>query len=68
MSTTTATVTGMTCSCCVNSVSKEVGKIPGVTGVDVDLATGLVTVDSAGSVERDALAAAIGKAGYELAD
>ena len=40
MSTTTYTVKGMTCGHCVGSVTEEVGEIPGVTNVDVDLATG----------------------------
>ncbi|WP_406235177.1 heavy-metal-associated domain-containing protein [Nocardia sp. NBC_01009] len=64
--TATVTVTGMTCGCCVNSVSKEVGKIAGVTAVDVDLATGRVTVDSAAPVEPGAIAAAVDKAGYQV--
>jgi copper ion binding protein len=67
-STVTATVTGMTCGCCVNSVSKEVGRIDGVTAVDVDLASGTVTVDSAAPVELSAIAAAVDKAGYKIAD
>jgi copper chaperone CopZ len=31
MSTSTYTVRGMTCGHCVNSVSAEVGRVPGVT-------------------------------------
>ncbi len=45
-STATFTVTGMTCEHCVSSVSEEVLEIAGVTVVDVDLATGGVTVTS----------------------
>ncbi|MFX0573279.1 heavy-metal-associated domain-containing protein [Nocardia nepalensis] len=66
--TATVTVTGMTCGCCVNSVSKEVGAIDGVTGVDIDLASGTVTVGSAKAVELGAIAAAVDKAGYRLAE
>ena len=51
--TTTYTVTGMTCGHCVSSVTAEVGKVPGVTGVQVDLASGRVTV--AADRARDAL-------------
>ena len=40
MTTTTYTVKGMTCGHCVSSVTEEVTEIPGVTGVEVDLATG----------------------------
>ncbi len=41
MSTTTVTVTGMTCGHCASSVREEIGQIPGVTGVTVDLASGV---------------------------
>lgn len=67
MATQTYTVTGMTCSHCVNSVSAEVGKIPGVTDVRVDLASGAVTVTSDQPVDETAVAAAVDEAGYELA-
>ncbi|MGY1948717.1 heavy-metal-associated domain-containing protein [Nocardia asiatica] len=68
MSITTVTVSGMTCSHCVSSVSEEIGAITGVTSVDVDLASGRVTIDSEGPVERDAIAAAVDEAGYKLVD
>lgn len=61
MSTTTATVTGMTCGCCVNKVRDKVGALPGVTDVAVDLDSGTVTVDGA-PVERTALAEAVAAA------
>ena len=51
MSTATYTVTGMTCGHCVSSVTEEVGQIAGVTGVDVDLKTGRVTVTSDAPVD-----------------
>ncbi|MEU8080328.1 heavy-metal-associated domain-containing protein [Catellatospora citrea] len=60
------TVKGMTCGHCVNSVSTEISKIDGVTGVQVDLPTGAVTVSSAGPLPRTAIAAAVDEAGYEL--
>ncbi|MFD7843666.1 heavy-metal-associated domain-containing protein [Nocardia sp. NPDC059764] len=68
MSTTTVTVTGMTCGCCANSVSEEVGKISGVTGVNVDVDSGRVVVDSDAPIASGALAAAVADAGYALAD
>ncbi|RYZ11257.1 MAG: copper chaperone, partial [Myxococcaceae bacterium] len=46
MSTSTYTVTGMTCGHCVASVTEEVSEIAGVTHVDVDLPTGQVSVTS----------------------
>ncbi|MFC4375603.1 heavy-metal-associated domain-containing protein [Nocardia halotolerans] len=67
MATTTYTVTGMTCGHCVSSVKEEIGKITGVTGVDVDLATGAVRVDSTDELADSDVAAAVDEAGYELA-
>jgi copper chaperone len=66
MFTATYTVTGMTCSHCVAAVRNEVGKVDGVTGVDVDLASGRVTVASLGPVEPAAVSAAVEEAGYEV--
>ncbi|MER7506112.1 cation transporter [Nonomuraea pusilla] len=68
MSTTsTYTVKGMTCGHCVSSVKEEVGAVAGVTSVEVDLASGLLTVTSDGPVETARVAAAVEEAGYELA-
>ncbi|MDO3650282.1 cation transporter [Nocardia mangyaensis] len=67
MATTTYTVTGMTCGHCVSSVKQEIGKIDGVTSVDVDLASGLVRIDSASDLADTAVAAAVDDAGYALA-
>ena len=65
-STATYTVTGMTCSHCVGSVTEEVTKIPGVTDVQVDLASGAVTIASESGVDDSAVKAAVDEAGYEL--
>ncbi|MFJ4652631.1 heavy-metal-associated domain-containing protein [Nocardia sp. NPDC088792] len=67
MATSTYTVTGMTCGHCVGSVQKEIGKIDGVTDVDVDLATGLVKVESAAPLAESDVVAAVDEAGYEVA-
>jgi copper ion binding protein len=67
MTTKTYTVTGMTCAHCVNSVNSEVGRLPGVTDVRVDLAAGRVTVTSDRPLDDTAVAAAVDEAGYELA-
>ena len=61
------TVTGMTCEHCVQSVSTEIGKLPGVQAVRVDLATGVVRVESSSELDAEAVANAIDEAGYELA-
>ena len=68
MATTTVTVSGMTCDHCVRAVHDEVARIPGVTDVAVDLASGRVTIESTSPIEAAALAAAVDEAGYELAE
>lgn len=65
--TKTYTVTGMTCAHCVGAVSAEIGRIPGVTDVQVELATGAVTVTSEDTTDDDAVVAAVDEAGYEVA-
>lgn len=57
-------VEGMSCSHCVHAVSAEVGQVPGVVAVDVDLAGKLVRVRGAG-LEEGAVRAAIDEAGYD---
>jgi len=63
----TYTVTGMTCGHCVASVTEEVGELDGVTSVDVDLASGRVTVTSSAPISTADVQAAVGEAGYQLA-
>jgi copper ion binding protein len=65
MSTTTYTVTGMTCSHCVASVTEEVSELPGVTDVQVELETGRLTVT--GDAPADAVRGAVQEAGYQVA-
>lgn len=64
--TTTYRVTGMTCEHCVGAVTREVSSLEPVTGVQVALSTGDVTVESARPLTHDEIAAAIDEAGYEL--
>ena len=63
--TSTHTVVGMTCDHCARSVSEEVTDVPGVTDVDVDLASGQLTVTGR-QVSDAAVAAAVQEAGYEV--
>ncbi|GLI01108.1 heavy-metal-associated domain-containing protein [Phytohabitans aurantiacus] len=66
MITQTFRVKGMTCGHCVNSVSSEVGALPGVDDVQVDLTSGTVTVQSAAALDEQAVREAVDEAGYEL--
>ena len=67
MTTATYDVKGMTCGHCVQAVSQEIGRIDGVTGVDVVLETGAVTVTSDRPLADDEVREAVDEAGYELA-
>jgi copper chaperone CopZ len=66
MTTREYTVQGMTCSHCVLSVREEVSEVAGVESVDVDLASGRMTVTGR-DVSDDAVRAAVAEAGYEVA-
>ncbi|HEU5037799.1 MAG TPA: heavy-metal-associated domain-containing protein [Nocardioides sp.] len=65
--TASYTVTGMTCGHCVASVTEEVQAIPGVTDVQVDLASGALSITSSRTIDDDAVRAAVDEAGYQLA-
>jgi copper chaperone len=61
----TYSVAGMTCSHCVMSVQEEVAEVAGVSAVDVELASGRLTV-SGEAFTDEAIAAAVAEAGYEV--
>jgi copper chaperone len=63
---TTYIVSGMTCGHCVNSVQTEIGRLAGVSGVQVDLGTGAVVVTSEQPLAEDSVGAAVAEAGYAL--
>jgi len=62
---TTVTVIGMTCGHCVRAVRGELTKLEGVSDVDVDLASGRVTLHTSAPVDVEALRAAGVEGGYE---
>ncbi len=57
-------VQGMSCGHCVSTISAAVSPLAGVSGVDVDLAAGQVTVD--GTPDVAAVTAVIEDAGYDV--
>jgi copper chaperone len=59
-------VKGMSCGHCAAAVTKALQGLPGVTEVQVELAGGRVSYQSAGPVSRADLARVIKAAGYEL--
>jgi copper chaperone CopZ len=56
----------MTCAHCASSVTAELVKLPGVSDVQVDVASGLVTITSQTPVGAESFATAIEEAGYEV--
>jgi copper chaperone len=65
---TSYTVSGMTCGHCASAVTAEVSKISGVGRVDVDVAAGRVSVDSAAPLDVAQVRAAVDEAGYQLVE
>ena len=64
--TLTLSVPGMTCGHCEAAVKQEVGGVPGVASIAVDLETKDVVVAGSG-LDRDAIVAAIDEAGFDVA-
>lgn len=60
-------VKGMSCGHCAAAVTKALQSLPGVSGVQVELAGGRVTYQSAAPLSPEDLARVIKAAGYELA-
>ena len=58
-------VQGMTCAHCVLTVREEVSEVPGVSAVEVDLASGRLTVTGV-QVDEQAVRSAVADAGYEV--
>jgi copper chaperone len=59
-------VKGMTCEHCAATVTKALQSLPGISGVKVDLASGLVSYQSPGPVSPEDLKRVIVAAGYEV--
>jgi copper chaperone CopZ len=69
MTTTRYLVDGMTCDHCVKAVQQEVGALPDVTDVAVELVAGgtsTVTVDSAAPLSDEQVREAVEEAGYTV--
>ncbi len=56
-------VEGMSCGHCQAAVKGALEEVPGVKGVEVDLAKGIARID--GVVETQALLSAVQEAGYQ---
>ena len=60
-------VEGMSCNGCATSVERALRSLDAVAEVNVDLASGRVTVDLAGDATAEQLAQAVRTAGFEVA-
>jgi copper chaperone len=65
--TVTLSVPGMTCGHCKAAIETELGKVPGVASVSVDLDAKLVAVVGT-ALDHEALVAAVDEAGFDVAD
>ncbi|NJN19502.1 MAG: heavy-metal-associated domain-containing protein [Oscillochloris sp.] len=65
MTTERFLVPGVSCQHCVNAVTQEVGALNGVSNVQVDLDSKVVTVEHSESVQAAVIIAAIQEAGYD---
>ncbi|WP_338775825.1 cation transporter [Streptomyces sp. DG1A-41] len=66
MPDTTYAVSGMSCGHCKATLTKVIGELDGVSGVEVDLDAGHVRVTSAGEPDDALIAETVDEAGYEL--
>ncbi|CAL9354004.1 hypothetical protein SUDANB58_00522 [Streptomyces sp. enrichment culture] len=64
--TTAYAVSGMSCGHCKATLTRVIGELGGVTGVEVDVDAGRVTVTSAAEPDDALIAKVVDEAGYEL--
>jgi copper chaperone len=65
--TRTIVVNGMSCDHCAKAIRAEISRLPGVTGVDVDVSAGKVWITAEQVPGDAALREAVEEAGYEFA-
>lgn len=63
---TKVSVRGMSCEHCVGRVRGELSTVTGVNSVDVNLETGVVTIESDDALNESEVRDAVFEAGYEL--
>ncbi|MFJ7294313.1 heavy-metal-associated domain-containing protein [Streptomyces collinus] len=66
MPATTYAVSGMSCGHCKATLTRVIGELDGVSGVEVDLDSGHVTVTGSAGPDDAAVAEVVDEAGYEL--
>ncbi len=61
-------VKGMSCAHCVAAITKAMNSLPGVSNVQVGLASGRVSFDRAAPIPQEDLARVVKAAGFELVE
>jgi Cu+-exporting ATPase len=61
-------IEGMTCASCAARVERALARLPGVTSASVNLASERATLRGFGTIDDAAVAAALSRAGYRLAE
>ncbi|MRH91793.1 cation-transporting ATPase [Nocardia sp. SYP-A9097] len=64
----TYTLSGVTCGGCVGKVEAAIGKLSGIDGVQIELATGRMSVIGAGGADGALIQTTIEKLGYRVAE
>lgn len=67
MKTTTFSAPDIVCDGCAAAIKKAIGKLPGVSQIEVDIAAKTVTVTHETQVSLETLAAALDRAGFPIA-
>jgi copper chaperone len=62
----TVKIKGMSCQHCVQAVTRALGEIDGVVGVQVDLAAGTASFEEEKPVSPEVIAEKVKKAGFEI--
>jgi len=62
--TTTLTAPDIVCDGCASAIRHALARVPGVSGIDVDVAAKEVTVEHGNLLTREEIAAALDKAGF----
>lgn len=61
-------IKGMNCQHCVMAVTRALGAVDGIKDISVDLKSGMATYTESKTVDPAVIAAAVKKAGYEIAE
>ena len=64
--TTTVTAPDIECDGCAQSIRNALARVPGVSGIDVNVASKQVTVEHGNLLTREVISEALDKAGFPV--